>query len=168
MADKHSEETHVTVTTPQGTQEQGVESGHDDRDIDIRAVMIWLRSLAIMAVVAILAMWGMFVGLSALQEKKDVVPSSLYLSEKQPPLPQPRLLPEPWEALKQETKAENNKIEKYNLADAKGNPKLPDNAVSLVKDAPTQGATANQPTWQTMQEMPSDSSGGTVMEQGKE
>src|SRR5687768_8346694 len=100
MADKHLDETLVSVTTPQGTQEQGVERGHDDRDIDIRAVMVWLRSLAIMAVVAILAMWGMFAGLSALQEKKDILPSPLFLTERQPAVPEPRLLPEPWEALR--------------------------------------------------------------------
>ena len=168
MADKHLDETLVSVTTPQGTQEQGVESGHDDRDIDIRAVMVWLRSLAIMAIVSILAMWGMFVGLSALQEPKDVVSSPFFLTKNQPRPPHPRLLPEPWEALDQETKQENMQLEKYHLVDEKGDPKLPDNAVGLVKEAQNQGTAQNQQTWQTMRAMPSDSSGGTKMELGKE
>jgi len=168
MADKHFDELHVTVTTPQGTQEQGVESGHEERDINIRAVMVWFRSLAVLAIGSVLAMWAMFAVLSAFQEPKDILPSPLFSSAQQAPPPVPRLLPEPWEAMGQEMGKENIRLQKDNLADERGRSRLPANALSLVKEAQNQGAAPNQPTWQTMRALPSDSSGGTRTEWGKE
>ncbi|MDQ3812335.1 MAG: hypothetical protein M3347_00120 [Armatimonadota bacterium] len=163
-ADKHHEELRVERTTPQGTQENGVERGHENRDVKMKPLFRWFGGLAVLTFGTFLLIYGMFTFFLVRETKKDVLPSRMFAEEVRPP--KPLLLPRPWEHLKVETQAERRRLSdpkelsapEAALVDPKtGNPKLPPNAVSMV--GPQQPGGTNQ-TFNALSQSPSDASGG--------
>ncbi len=78
----HEDEMHVTRTTPQGTQEAGVDKGHELRDILIRPTMNWFIGLLIGTIITIGAMWFLMAMLAGADRvTKDELSSPLYVTE---------------------------------------------------------------------------------------
>ena len=141
MADKHFDEVEVSETTPQGTQENGVAKGHDERDINLRAIMAWFAGLAVLTIATFVVIYGMFVFLANRERAKDVLPSPLFATREQKRPPAPRLLPTPWEAHAKEKKNENDRLEKIGLFDPKtGLPMFPPDSAENVGNQPGGGA----------------------------
>jgi hypothetical protein len=193
MADKHFDEVAVNETTPQGTQENGVAKGHDERDINLRAILAWFAGLAVMTILTFAAMYGMFRLLANREEVKDILPSPLFARQQQKRPPAPRLLPTPWEAHAKEKQNENERLERIGLLDPKtGLPKIPANATNAVNQpgggagqgatgvsgAGTGGVTTNPGAGSNPAEgvsgqvprpvLPHDSSGGRSLELNQE
>jgi hypothetical protein len=176
--DKHFDELEVEETTPQGTQENGVDKGHDERDVDLGAILRWFMGLAALAAVAILGMWGMFVFLAKREEVKDIVPSPLFVAQRQPQPPEPRLLPSPWEAGAKERQSENKRLVAIGLLNPKtGLPTIPASAMN-IGNQPSGSATgtgmsgvrAGQRSGEQMPRpmLPTDWSGGRKLEVRKQ
>jgi hypothetical protein len=176
MADKHFDEVAVSETTPQGTQENGVAKGHDERDINLRAIMGWFAGLAVMTVVAFAVMYGMFVLLANREEKQDILPSPLFAKRQRPP--EPTLLPTPWEAHAKEKQSEDKRLESIGLMDPKtGLPTLPNGATNVGSQPASGGVTGGAGTGGVRTNpgagmsgqmprpvLPHDSSGGRTLE----
>jgi hypothetical protein len=164
-------------TTPQGTQEEGVEFGHEERDVNFRPVFRWFIALA---AVTGLTQLMLALGLAAWmkhEEKLDVPPSRVFAVQQQ--APEPRLLPNPvdspptsrepqigpMEALRFFRQREDQALQRHGLQDAQtGLPTLPPRAVAAVTAQPTAPAPGGRPRDALTQPMPSSSSGGTAME----
>lgn len=126
MADKHHDELHVDKTTPQGTQEAGVDHGHENRDVKMRPLMGWFGGLAVLMIVVFLSMWGLFGILASYESSRDVLPSPLFTTRQPIPAGQPLLLPNlaqkpndphtPWEVGQVERDRENEKLVGVGLA----------------------------------------------------
>lgn len=171
-ADLHQdEEMHVTRTTPQGTQEAGVDKGHELRDILIRPTMSWFVGLLIVTLLIIGAMWGLMSMLAGADRVvKDEVSSPLYVTE--PTVRLPELLPNPaqgmnnqklpWDHMDDFREAENKELKKHGLTDAQGYPALPMRAVQQVMSEPAAGAASlsGASALAGDEQMPSDSTGG--------
>src|SRR5687768_16592630 len=94
-ADVHEdEELHVSRTTPQGTQEAGVDTGHEQRDIKVREVLRWFIGLAVGCVITIAAMVFLVMVLTA-QDRAVKVQTSSPLYGTDVPIRTPELLPNP-------------------------------------------------------------------------
>lgn len=164
-ADLHQDdELHVTRTTPQGTQEGGVEKGHEQRDMKIREVARWFIGLSIGSAITIGAMWLMLVWLVGVErERKTYTSTPLY--EIRPTVRQPELLPNPaqgtdqimpWEHSRRFRATEGKELQNYGLADSDGRHSLPQGAVSAVMAEPSRpAASAN-----LEEERPSEETGG--------
>lgn len=170
------------VTTPQGTQENAVERGHEGRDIDFRKIVGWFTALVVLIVVVQFLLWGQFRLLKSRADRRDVLPSPLF-SIPQPP-PEPRLLPNPVESRQNPTepprgpgttavldfRQEDEALERHGLWDTKtGRPRLPDAVVkSLTRPQTPAGGGAGVGAQGVKDplhlEMPSDASGGLSME----
>jgi len=172
---EHEHENYLPeVTTSQGTQLQGVEHGHEARDVNLRALIGWLIVLVGMNAGVHFLMIGMFNGLMAYETRRDVLLSPLFAERQAPPLP--RLLPNidedrthPTEAQRgpgdigvAERADENRALQNEGLEDPKtGEPTIPDNALqTIAKENPSAGTSTDG----MKEEMPSAASGGRTME----
>lgn len=170
-ADLHQdEEMHVTRTTPQGTQEAGVDKGHELRDVKIRATLAWFFGLLVGTVITIGAMWvGMAMLAGRDRIEKNKISSPLYEVEHSKRTPE--LLPNiaqgvnqkmPWDHMNDFRKTENVELKKYGLQDGEGYAALPkqasDDVVNESRGATAPNASASNAAGD--QEMPSESSGG--------
>ncbi|MBW3621809.1 MAG: hypothetical protein KY468_00180 [Armatimonadetes bacterium] len=86
-------EQHPPVTMPQGTQARGVDAGHEHRDINVRSIFAWFFVLTVVVVVTYVILYGMYQLLEYFEQRKDRVASPIF-SQRTPP-PPPRLLPNP-------------------------------------------------------------------------
>ncbi len=161
----HEDEMHVTRTTPQGTQEAGVDKGHELRDIQIRPTLGWFLGLLIGTILTIVAMWVLMSMLAGADRvTKDELSSPLYVTEHTKRVPE--LLPNPaqgidhqklpWDHMADFRVAENKELKNHGLEDAQGYPALPVSAVNQVLSEPASHA----PALAKDIEMPSDSTGG--------
>jgi hypothetical protein len=162
-------------TTPQGTQENGVDFQHEERDLDVRDLVHWFIGLAGTTLFLVLVLWGVFHLLTVREDRKDVVPSEMFTTREEPPLP--RLLPNPVDARRQprgplqgpleygfeQREMENRKLEELGLRNREtGRAAIPEAALQGVLAA---GPAANGPAEQSpLEVMPSDSSGGLSTE----
>jgi len=187
-ADLHEdEELHVTRTTPQGTQEAGVDKGYEKRDMKIRSTMRWFTGLTIGTVITIVAMAGLVALLTWRdKEMKTQVSSPLYGTEL--PRRTPELLPNPqqeeytypWDHYRKFVSAESRELSKVGLEDEFGRPSLPVSVVNDMARLPARRAPQREREediiegrslgqgrsgdWVLDQELPSDASGGTRRE----
>jgi hypothetical protein len=159
MASHDAHEKVPLRTTPQGSQEEGVERGHDAIDISFQPVFKWFAFLILLVVGSQLLLWAAI---------------ALWVS---PPPPTPRVLPNrvdspsnvrepmkgPGEELEVYRKREAESLERIGLWDrSTGRPALPDRAVEAVtREAAASGAPTGQGTGQMM---PSSASGGRAVE----
>ena len=164
----HEDEMHVTRTTPQGTQEAGVDKGHELRDILIRPTLTWFIGLLIVTIMIIGAMWALMVALAGHDRvTKDDLSSPLYVTEHT--VRTPELLPNPaqglehqklpWDHMADFRKDENKELSHFGLEDKEGYPALP---MSAVKQVISEPAAPALPALAGDQEMPSDATGGTA------
>jgi hypothetical protein len=87
----HDEDKVPERTTPQGSQELGVESGHEGTDVRLRPVTRWFIGLAISLAFFEVALLGAYIVWREREQRKITVPSPLFLTRQVPP--QPRLWP---------------------------------------------------------------------------
>jgi hypothetical protein len=162
-ADAHQdEELHVTRTTPQGTQESGVEKGYEKRDIKIRSIIKWFTGLAIYTAVTIVAMIAL-VAILHWQDREQKTRVSSPLFGKELPRRTPELLPNPqqkvyaypWDHYRNFVSQESVKMKQSGLEDEFGRPALPTTAMSAVTSAPSRSAIK----WRD-ETRPSEPSGG--------
>ena len=176
---------HHEVTTPQGTQENGVEHGHEHRDLNIRALIAWFVGLFALIFATLLLLWGMFDGLAFWENRKDRLPSPMFAERREPPLP--RILPNPADSRdnpqapftgpgeygQQELREEERKAEALGLMDSQtGLPRIPEalatEAMELGAPATATASPGDPDVWPPQdglsQPFPSDSSGGWNLE----
>lgn len=177
MANHHHEHEIPERTTPQGTQEGGVDFGHEEKDVNFGPIFRWFISLL---VVTVLTQVMLAVGLNMWVNHEEVrdksrVPSKLF--EVRQDIPEPRLLPNrvdspasgtqpligPGEALVIFRERENKELAKHGLLDAEsGQPAISAQALAAATGQPaTPSGAAGDPL---IQAMPSSSSGGTATE----
>jgi hypothetical protein len=187
-ADLHEdEELHVTRTTPQGTQEAGVDKGYEKRDIKIRSTIRWVVGLTIGTVLTIIAMVGL-VALLTLRDKEMKTETSSPLYGKNLPRRTPELLPNPqqdeytfpWDHYRNFVAKESKELTKFGLEDENGRPALPVSVVRSLANAPARPAPRREKErdiftgglfeqgrsedWSLDYELPSEGSGGTRRE----
>ena len=165
-ADLHQdEELHVTRTTPQGTQEAGVEKGHEQRDLKIRSMIRWFTGLTIGTAIIIVLMIAMVAWMAARDRAgKTRTASRLYSEEynmrrRRTPelLPNPQQAPDyvlPWVHYRRFVEKESDRMKAAGLEDAGGRPALPVTVVNDVIRETSSGA----PYRDEMR--PSDATGG--------
>ena len=166
-ADVHQdEEMHVTRTTPQGTQEAGVEKGHELRDIKIRELLYWFAGLVVYIVASIGGMWLLVLFLTSTDRvEKTRVSTPLY--GKDVPQRMPELLPNPqqltngkgytlpWDHYRDFVRDESVKLKDTGLEDEFGRPAMPASVATELQSAPSgDGAPGDELR-------PSDATGGT-------
>jgi hypothetical protein len=93
MSDTHGEEL-PEETTPQGTQDDAVEFGHEDRDINLRQVIAWFLGTLVSTIVIQALLLGAWTQWRANEDRQNV-PTSEVLRTAQPPPPAPLLEPNP-------------------------------------------------------------------------
>jgi hypothetical protein len=167
-------------TYPQGTQDYGTEFAHEDRDINVRALANWMIALAVATAVVFGVVWLAFriFLLGDRPAPQAEIPSELFL--RQPVPPEPRLIPNPydyptpvgtqpseplpgpWDVYRQEFQRESAALAALRLWDTESNlPQLPESAVqAVVRSAGGAAGERGRP----LRPVPSDSSGGTMME----
>jgi hypothetical protein len=181
----HHDERAPERTTPQGTQEAGVEHGHEAADMDIAQVGGWFLGLAVTVIVAMILLWGTFKWWARTATHNDELPSQLFTQRMVPP--EPRILPNPIdypetqltnpradapdypESLPGERDREDKELQRLGLQDHDtGLPRLPDNAVASVITATQKGGSnavsTSGPATPLAELRPSVASGGTVLE----
>jgi hypothetical protein len=174
------EDEHVApaLTTPQGTQANGVEHGHEGRDILFGPLVKWFIGLGLFLGLTVLLGTATFRLWGAEVAREDQLPSPLFAQQGAPP--EPRILPNPIdsglnpmehvkeypESLPQERLREAQAAEQIGVLDARtGLPILSDRVVSeVVSRYGTAGGAASATHNPVQDLMPSGSSGGTVTE----
>jgi len=89
----HDEERAPERTTPQGTQEAGVEHGHEAADMDFPQVGGWFLGLAATVIIAMVLLWATFKWWAGSATRNELMPSPLFTQRVRPP--EPRILPNP-------------------------------------------------------------------------
>ena len=87
----HEEHYAPDQTSPQGTQEGGLEHGHEEADVNIRSFVNWMIGLIASTLICILVLAVVFQVLLARERAKEKLPSPLF-SQRQTP-PEPRVFP---------------------------------------------------------------------------
>jgi hypothetical protein len=82
-------------TMPQGTQENGVDFQHEDRDMNHGSVIRWMVALSVAVVIIFVALWGAFYFLGVSTNEARKLPSPIFAKQQVPPYP--RLLPNPFD-----------------------------------------------------------------------
>ncbi len=172
-------------TTPQGTQENGVDFQHEGRDANLRSIINWLLALSAMVAVVIVLLYGAFQLLLQREEASDQLPSPLWARQETPP--EPRLIPNPHDAkpdvpltgpveyLQEYRTREDALLAEAKLIDpATGLSKLPEDVTGSVLQELNKGAAAFPPGMapssghgdeeSATDLYPSDMSGGTRFE----
>jgi len=171
MTDGHSPEQAPAQTTPQGSQKEGVEHGHEGTDVDLRSVIQWFSLVALTMAASIAVMWWVFHAWSAYEETTERLPSPLFGQQQVPPLPQ--VLPNladtrahqermrgPSELLRDYRQQEDQALIRAGLEAPDGRPQLPPAAMAALPRQPTTSTLFSGLT----RPMPSSSSGGTALE----
>lgn len=179
----HEDDEYVEFTTPQGTQWHAVDGGHEERDVDVPALIKWGIGVFVLTGVTCGLLLGAFT-LVLNQEKSRPRPTSVMMQPTIPPLP--RLIPNPVDEAERskaagrpannplplqdpiayhlEQKAlEAPEIQALGLLDRSTHlPTLPDGAVEAVNAMNAQGGAVGSPaTGDTIEwRAPSDMSGG--------
>lgn len=195
-ADPHLEDEHIAParTTPQGTQENGVEFGHEERDTSIRELLVWFGGLIGFMLVVVIALWGVYSVWQNSVRQAEELPSPLFGVRPVPP--EPRVLPNPadqaanptevlvgpWDTLVPERARMQEEAARLGLTREDGMPALPPGAVAAamrgttpppgvpgagqpgVPGAGQPGAMGAEPAGGVSEPMPSESSGGMVSE----
>lgn len=88
MASGHhgDEELRVDQTTPQGSQDNAVEFGHEERDTNVGGIMKWLIGTGILAVFTLGLVVGIFKVLDHVTDSQ-VKPSPMFVEAQMPPAP---------------------------------------------------------------------------------
>jgi hypothetical protein len=175
-------------TTPQGTQAEGVEHGHEGQDVIFGPIFWWFGGLSIfmgLSLIILHVTMGMW---TARDVRENQLPSPLFAEQRE--MPAPRILPNPIdsglkpmenlqvypESLPGERRREIEQAGRLGLADKTGQPQLPNAIVNhVIARYGTAGATrpggaastggAATPNGEAVGEpMPSDASGGTRSE----
>ncbi|MBV9865532.1 MAG: hypothetical protein JO316_09295 [Abitibacteriaceae bacterium] len=180
--EQHHDEIQVERTTPQGTQEHGVLNGHENRDVDLGNLGKWFGGLAVGTALTFVAMWLMFSVMANIAASRDLLPSPLFNTHVMPPKNQPRLFPNPdqkpgdphlpWEVGQAERLAENKQMEAAGLAKLDQPTQgvtmtVPSNDMSYIAaEQPKAGAASSgeATAGATLDQMPSEASGGTLLE----
>jgi hypothetical protein len=81
------DEEHVAQTTPQGSQLDAVEHGHEDRDVNVRSIMGWLTFVGVFTAVTLVGITLLFKTLNAVNSRNDKLPSPLFVEKQLPPPP---------------------------------------------------------------------------------
>jgi hypothetical protein len=177
-------------TTPQGTQANGVEHGHEERDVDFRALVKWFGALGIMMAIIMPVVWFGYQAARPLIEGVDAPPSPVFTQRWS--LPMPRVLPNPFDApvdrvvslpqplmgpagyLVEARRMEEATLDRLELRypatfddpSKAGQPRLPERAVNAVIAAAGRAATGARGGEMSgdLRMMPSGYSGGTRME----
>ncbi|MFN3648757.1 MAG: hypothetical protein ACK47B_04175 [Armatimonadota bacterium] len=183
MVDPHlqaEDEDHIapTVTLPQGTQEYGVEFGHEERDVNFRPVVWWIAGLFITTAILCVALYFAYNLMLDNTREASQLPSPVFrekIERAGPPLvPSPDLqqgrekdpLIGPLEYRAEIVAEEQRQLTEIGFWDAeRGTPIVPQQALTGVTtgQGPQTGATgagagALPPAF--AEPMPSDSSGG--------
>ena len=175
-AHPHHEDAVPERTTPQGTQTEGVEHGHENLDVNFRSLTLWFGGLAVGLAVTFVVATLAFETWSSTAEGAKPLPSPVFARQQTPPLP--RLLPNPTDfpghplpdpptIMREWRKSQLEEAEKYGLANAQtGLSTLPEAAATAVLGSAgsATGRQAPAPTDALQQPMPSGSSGGTAPE----
>lgn len=179
-------------TTPQGTQAHGVEHGHEERDVDYRALTKWFIGLGVGIAVILPLVWFAYQVTRPMIEGTERLPSRVFAERWD--LPLPRVLPNPLDSPPdriaplpqpligparfhvQQQRAENEALVRLGLrypddpelGRQAGRPRLPERAVEAVIAAAGKGAAARPAdgaaTDGLQEMMPSGASGGIRME----
>lgn len=177
MVDPHLEEDHVApaVTMPQGTQEEGVEHGHEERDVRPGPLAAWFVGMGVTTLLLSIGLWWMFRLLVGYEARKEQGIPPILVQREVPP--QPRLIPNPVDDrpsrerglpgpsdyLKAFRETENAQLEPLGLFDAStGKAQLPEKAVAAV--IAEQAGPSTAPRGDLAELMPSGPSGGTALE----
>jgi hypothetical protein len=184
--DSHSDHHAPTRTTPQGTQAQGVEFGHEGRDLSFRPIFYWFGGFLIFLGLSLLMLHTTMGLWTAKEARETALPSPLFAQQQE--IPAPRILPNPIdsglnpmevgqrypEALPADHEQEMEDAVRVGVVDATTRePALPTGAVSKVLSqngaagggAPAPAGAGEQGATSAVRElMPSDSSGGRAME----
>jgi hypothetical protein len=176
-AHEHDDHAAPERTTPQGTQEYGVEHGHEEHDVHFRPLVGWIVGLWVTVFLVFVLMQGMFHYLVADQGSRYPLASPL-LGKTQVP-GQPRIWPnpadrpaEPYEEppgpqamYRMERAREGEALQKLGLEDPGTRAAaLPPRAVDSVLADQGGGMIGTNPDGQVRQPMPSGPSGGTMLE----
>jgi hypothetical protein len=182
----HHDERAPDRTTPQGTQAESVEHGHEGVDVDLPQVFAWFGGLLIFTIVVQILLWGTFKWWLARADMADKLPSPLFAIRQTPPPPriEPNPVDYPVTPVSNPRAAqpdyperppgfhekEKQEAQKLGLEDEKtGLPKLPEQAVAKVLATAHGPASSRTPGGQPAgpeleQPMPSYPSGGTRTE----
>jgi hypothetical protein len=180
----HDEERAPERTTPQGTQEGGVDHGHEVADMDLAQVGGWFLGLAVTCLVSMVLLWATFRWWSSTNARNEQLPSQLFAQREVPP--PPRILPNPVdypenqmtnpradapdypETLPGERERQDKALQQLGLQDpSTGLPVLPESAVARVIAASQQGKNIAPPPTPGLEDpRPSLASGGTMLENG--
>jgi hypothetical protein len=89
--------------------------GHEERDVQLRPLIISAMSLAILAGLSLLAMWLLFDYFAARRARLEVAPSPVFEARQLPP--EPRLEVSPQQDLRQMRAAETAILHSYGWVD---------------------------------------------------
>lgn len=161
-------------TMPQGTQENGVDFEHEERDVNLRAVINWFAGLGAGVLVIIVLLYGAFQLLLNREPTAEELPSPIFAQQQVPP--NPRLIPNPFDSVPgkpllgpieygQEYKEREDRILSglglHNLDE--GVPSLPQEAASVLQEL-NKGSQPAPEAGRPVENYPSDMSGGTEVE----
>lgn len=93
MAIKDKDKMVVTETTPMGVSAQPHDHEHEERDVNIPALLWSLVAIAVTVGAVCLIVWGMFAMFEAREEALDVPPSPVADTNAVPPQPRLQALP---------------------------------------------------------------------------
>ena len=183
----HHDEQVPERTTPQGTQEGGVEHGHEATDASLPQIGGWFLGLALTCIISQILIWATFQWWVSTAANKDRLPSPFFAQRQVPP--PPRIQPNPIdypenqmtnpradapdypETLPGERQREDQQLQRLGLQDqATGLPRLPEQAVATVIARSRGGGAAGQPLPgaagnEALEQLrPSFASGGTALE----
>ncbi len=178
-------------TTPQGTQEHGVDFGHEERDVNFRSLLGWFGGLGLFVIVSVilLAITSFIYEQQIKGQERAQFDAVPLLTAKQIP-PRPFVLPNPvdtaarphevlmgpWDIMREEAERENGELRRLGLQDEQGLPQVPQSFMQAVMaanaGAPAQetgGTSGAAPSSGVAEDgpravMPSVSSGGTSVE----
>jgi hypothetical protein len=184
----HEDEPLPARTTPQGTQANGVDHGHEERDVDFRAIVKWFAGLAISLAIIMPVVWFGLQAALPLIEGGDRPTSAVFAEQWE--LPAPRVLPNPFDSpldrvtslpqpllgpaqyLNEYRRTEDAALVKLGLrypesgedAARAGLPRLPEGAVAAVISKAASAGASGGARGEPVDPMPAGYSGGTRME----
>jgi hypothetical protein len=155
-------------TTPQGTQAEGLEHGHEGRDVIYLPIFAWFGGLAIfmgLALILLRATQGFW---TVWEDREYTLPSPLFGQQRA--IPEPRILPnlidsglKPMEHAQRYPETVPGEREREAKAAAKIGVQDPNTGEPILPDRAGTGGDG-EATRTTREPMPSEPSGGTALE----